>query len=126
MMTNKSNEELQDAYNKLDAAEMQISRMKKEQSRQHKIQQIKSDVDKIITDIKGCLLCAAIADPVEVIENTLSIINEFQKSNLTSSSTNKALSERVRILEEKLKFLVDNDSINDSSIDEEIRKLIDT
>ena len=40
MMTNKSNEELQDAYNKLDAAEMQISRMKKEQSRQHKIQQI--------------------------------------------------------------------------------------
>ena len=89
-------------------------------------EQIKSDVDKIITDIKGCLLCAAIADPVEVIENTLSIINEFQKSNLTSSSTNKALSERVRILEEKLKFLVDNDSINDSSIDEEIRKLIDT
>jgi len=33
-------EELQDAYNKLDAAEMQIGRMKKEQSRQHKIQQI--------------------------------------------------------------------------------------
>jgi len=89
-------------------------------------EQIKSDVDKMITGIKGCLLCAAIADPVEVIENTLSIINEFQKRKLTSSSTNKVLSERVRILEEKLKFLVDNDSINDSSIDEEIRKLIDT
>ena len=35
-----SSMELQDAYNKLDAAEMQISRMRAEQRRQFKIQQI--------------------------------------------------------------------------------------
>ena len=33
-------EELQDAYNKLDAAEMQISRMKKIESNQFKVMQI--------------------------------------------------------------------------------------
>ena len=78
----------------------------------------------------NCLLCAAIADPIEVIENTLIILESSQKKDIDENKPKdrsvELMQKRVEILEEKLKFLVENDSINDSSIDKEIRELLDT
>ena len=51
-------------------------------------------------------------------------IDELEKYNLDLANESHNKSNRIKELEEKLQFLVDNDSINDGSIDKEVSQLL--